>query len=256
MTHDALEARVETIVAGGGDGTIHEVCNALLEVEESHKVAVGVLPLGTANDFATATGIPTNDPLAALRLIVDQAPTLIDVGRVNDRHFLNVVSGGYGAEVTTVTNPVLKHTLGRFAYFLTGLTQAQTIVPRQAQITGPDFDWEGNVMAVAVSNGRQAGGGFRVGAHAFLNDGLLDLMILPELPLSDLPTVIQDIRNIDATAAPQAFLYRQLPQVTIDAPDGLQLNLDGEPVHGMHFDISVLPERLRMVLPADSPLLR
>ena len=254
MALEALASGVATIVAGGGDGTVNEVTNALVGTEYASDVVFGVLPLGTANDFAAAAGIPTDDPLAALRIVSEQTPTRIDVGCVNDRHFLNVVSGGYGAEVTTVTNPALKQALGGFAYFLTGLSHVNTIVPRPARITGPGFSWEGSLLAVAVCNGRQAGGGFRVGPRAVLNDGRLDLMILPDLPFSELLHVLHDIRTAEDDTDPQAIVYRQLPEVSIEAPDGLQVNLDGEPIYGTHFDFTVLTSHLRVALPQDSPL--
>ena len=253
---EAVRDGIDCVVAGGGDGTINEIGNALLTCDSEGDVSMGVLPLGTANDFATAGGIPVEDPLAALRLVANQAATPIDVGLVNDRHFINVVSGGYGAEVTTVTDPMLKRTLGAFAYFLTGLVNVQTITPRYTRIAGPGFAWEGPVLAIAVSNGQQAGGGFRVGAKARVDDGMLDLMILPELPIAKLRDVIQDIQKIESSDELHAVVYRQLTEITIEAADGLQINLDGEPIRGERFEFRILPKRLNFVLPNESPLLR
>ena len=127
-------------------------------------------------------------------------------------------------------------------------------MPRRARITGPEFEWEGSLLAFAVCNGQQAGGGFRVGPQAFLNDGVLDLMIIPDLPFSELPNLLHDIRTAGADEDPMAIVYRQLPEITIEAPDGLQVNLDGEPIHGTEFEFRVLPRRLRMTLPDGSPM--
>ncbi|REJ72348.1 MAG: lipid kinase YegS [Planctomycetota bacterium] len=253
---EAVQAGAETVVAGGGDGTINEVCNALLETDRANDVVFGVLPLGTANDFATAAGIPTDDPYAALRIVVERPPTRIDVGRVNDRHFVNVVSGGYGAEVTTATDPSLKRVLGGFAYFLTGLTNMDASGPRHLRLQGPGLEWEGDLLAFAVCNGRLAGGGFHVGPHAILNDGLLDLMILPDLPFSEWPHILHEFRTGETGEPPEEVIYRQLPELTIEAPDSLQINLDGGPIFGTRFEFSVAPQQLQMTLPEGSPLVK
>ena len=91
---EAAQARIETIVAAGGDGTLHEVVNGVFDAHEPVRCAIGVLPLGTANDFATACGIPTADLLDALTLIAEGTPVPIDVGMLGERVFINVASGG------------------------------------------------------------------------------------------------------------------------------------------------------------------
>ncbi len=100
---EAAKGAYDVVVAAGGDGTVNEVVQGVLDVGSSSNIAVGILPYGTANDFATGCGIPKGNPLAALTLAAEGEPTPIDVGKVNERCFINVASGGFGAKVTAET---------------------------------------------------------------------------------------------------------------------------------------------------------
>lgn len=113
---EAIEDGVGTIVAGGGDGTVNEIVNGIFSATDTPQSAMAVLPLGSANDFATGNGIPIGKPVEALKFAAEGDPVDIDVGRVNDRYFLNAVIVGFGAEVTFRTSERLKGMIGRGAY--------------------------------------------------------------------------------------------------------------------------------------------
>src|SRR5690606_9007210 len=125
---EAAEEGLPLVLAGGGDGTLNEVAGALAALQRDADAlpALGVLPLGTANDFATSAAIPA-DPAAALDLALQAAPRPVDAVRVHagdvERWFLNVATGGFGTEATVETPDELKRTLGRLAYLLTGLAR-------------------------------------------------------------------------------------------------------------------------------------
>ena len=150
--------------------------------------SLAILPLGTANDLAHACRIPL-DPLGALRLAKSGPETKVDVGRTNGRYFLNMATGGFGAHVTAVTPNELKKVLGGAAYFLTGLTHFTSIRPEHGRFSGPGFTWEGPFLILAVGNGRQAGGGHQLCPEALINDGLLDVRVLPKLPNAEAPGI-------------------------------------------------------------------
>ena len=120
---DAGGGKVNCIVAGGGDGTINEVFAAAYTAGLPAGCSLEVLPLGTANDFAHATAVPVQDPAAALQLAVDAPARWIDVGLLNSKLFINLVSGGFGSRVTVETDPELKRRLGGLAYVLTGISR-------------------------------------------------------------------------------------------------------------------------------------
>ena len=146
MAQEAVRDGVGALVAGGGDGTLSELVDGLLLEEEDGRPrrGIGVLPYGTANDFATACGIPRDDPLAALGLVAQRRPRLIDIGRLGDRAFVNVATAGFGATVTNETPEDLKRLLGGAAYLLTGLTRFGAIGAEHGRFVAPDFEWEGN----------------------------------------------------------------------------------------------------------------
>ncbi len=244
----------DAVVAAGGDGTLNEVVGGVCRLPSEQRCAVGVTPLGTANDFATAVGIVTDDPLDALTLAAEAEPTPIDVGRLDERVFINVASGGIGAEVTTETPPELKHLLGRVAYLISGLSQVKNIQTVPIRLEGPDFLWEGRSFVFAVGNGRQAGGGFRVCPRARLDDGLLDVFVLPEVPANQLLMVLRDFLTLGADLPHEAVIYRQLPWVRVSSEKMIQVNLDGEPLRIRACRFSVEPAALPFFLPPHSPL--
>lgn len=257
---EAIADGVGTIIAGGGDGTLSEVVTTLAHRGEAADAlpVLGLLPLGTANDFATATGICAA-PDVALRLVRDTPAAAIDLLKLQangDTHWVaNLASGGFGTEVTTETHEGLKKWLGGLAYVLTGLSRLGRIEPLRARLHGPDFEWEGEFIALGIGNGRQAGGGQALCPDALIDDGLLDVTIVPPLEGELLATFGTAMTEGKLAALDDVAVRRQLQWIEIDAADALTLNLDGEPVEAGHFRIDCVPKRLRMQLPADCPLL-
>ena len=257
---EAIADGVDTIIAGGGDGTLSEVATTLAHRGEAADAlpVLGLLPLGTANDFATAAGICAA-PDVALRLVRDTPAAAIDLLKLQangDTHWVaNLASGGFGTEVTTETHEGLKKWLGGLAYVLTGLSRLGRIEPLRARLHGPDFEWEGEFIALGIGNGRQAGGGQALCPDALIDDGLLDVTIVPPLEGELLATFGTAMTEGKLAALDDVAVRRQLQWIEIDAADALTLNLDGEPVEAGHFRIDCVPKRLRMQLPADCPLL-
>ncbi|EPK7285469.1 lipid kinase YegS [Citrobacter farmeri] len=248
---EARRLGVETVIAGGGDGTINEVSTALIHCEGSDIPALGILPLGTANDFATSVGIPVELDKALKLAIVGNAIE-IDMVQVNDKTcFINMATGGFGTRITTETPEKLKAALGGVSYIIHGLMRMDTLKPDRCEIRGENFHWQGDALVIGIGNGRQAGGGQQLCPNALINDGLLQLRIftgeelLPAL-FSTLKPQEENPNIIDGASA----------WFTIQAPHDITFNLDGEPLSGQEFHIEILPAALRCRLPPDCPLLR
>lgn len=258
---EAVERGVSCVIAGGGDGTLGEVAAALAEREEDAAAlpSLALLPLGTANDFAVAAGIPM-DPPGALALVREGAPQPIDLLRIDadgERHWCaNLASGGFGTEVTVDTDEALKKLLGGLAYLITGIARVGRIEPTTARIAGDGFRWEGPFLALGIGNGRQAGGGRMLCPDATVDDGLLDVTVVPQLSGEVASSIATLLREGRRAALEHVAERARLRAVTVDAAQPLVLNLDGEPVQARRFDIECIPGRLRMHLPARSPLLR
>ncbi|MEK6233578.1 MAG: lipid kinase YegS [Planctomycetales bacterium] len=253
FAHEACRDGVDVVIVGGGDGSVNEVAGGVLEADPESRSALAVLPLGTANDFATGCGIPTADPLAALRLAAEGKIAPIDVGKVNGRVFVNVASAGFGAAVTTQTPKELKDAIGGAAYALMGLVSFLKLQPYHGEATLPDGSKrKGNMILAAICNARLAGGGFQVGPKALLDDGLLDVMIIHDFPGYDFGALLQELTELREDG--RYVSYKQIPSFHVEVEEDLQVNADGEPIVGRSFHFEAVPKALSFVLPPGAPL--
>ena len=245
---EAGQARIDCIVAGGGDGTINEVFGAAYAAGLPPTCSLGILPLGTANDFAHTAGVPLQDPTAALQLAVKAKPQWIDIGVLNGRPFINVVSGGFGSRVTVETDPKLKEHLGKLAYVLTGISRFAELSANAGRFRGEGFSWEGRFLAVAIGNGRQAGGGVPLCPEAVINDGLLDLTILPELDRTQRLEAVSRLLREGAESVRADLVTARTAWIEYESEEPLNINLDGEPMLDKRFRVecrkAALPVRL------------
>ncbi|WP_044173094.1 lipid kinase YegS [Phytobacter massiliensis] len=248
---EAIELGVETVIAGGGDGTINEVATALVKSAGEIKPALGILPLGTANDFATSAAIPeTLDKALQLAIVGKAVP--VDTAEVNgETCFINMATGGFGTRITTETPEKLKAALGGVSYVIHGLMRMDTLKPDRCEIKGENFHWQGDALVIGIGNGRQAGGGQQLCPEALINDGLLHLRIFTgdEILPALFTTLTQPDDNPHVVDGKSAWFE-------VSAPHDITFNLDGEPLSGQHFSIKVLPAALQCRLPPDCPLLR
>ena len=248
LVNEALADGYTHIIAGGGDGTLRDVAEAMAQAKTDASLVL--MPLGTANDFAKAAGVPL-EPGPALALL-DVPAKAIDLGQVGGQIFLNMATGGFGSQVTANTSEDLKKVLGGAAYLFTGLTRFSELKAAYAELDGPDFHWKGELLALGIGNGRQAGGGHELCPGAMADDGLLDISILPAPQ-----EVVGTLRSLmtDGWGLDNLFVRARLPWVEIKVAEGLDINLDGEPLKGSDLRFSALPKALQVHLPVDSPLL-
>ncbi|WP_347506792.1 lipid kinase YegS [Pseudomonas anguilliseptica] len=249
LVNEALQADYPTLIAGGGDGTLREVAEAMTLAKT--KASLALLPLGTANDFAQAAGVDL-DPRIALALL-DTPAQPVDLGEVDGQVFLNMATGGFGCNVTANTSEDLKRVLGGAAYFLTGLTRFAEVQSSFGRFTGPDFQWESEFLALGTGNGRQAGGGHVLCPNAWVNDGLLDICIVPAA--ADVVGTLGTLLSGGINGLQSVALSARLPWLEVEAPEGLDLNLDGEPMESRKLRFASMPQALHMHLPENSPLL-
>jgi len=244
VVQEALAAGDKRIIAGGGDGTINAVVNALVgKGKKRPRATLGVLPLGTANDFARGCGLPVEDLKRCLEIACTVKPKKTDVGRANSSSFINVTSGGFGAEITATTPVEMKKALGGGAYTIMGMIKLFKLKPYEGRLLIPgEKPLDGNMLVMAVGNNRLAGGGFEVAPKARLDDGLLDLVVISKGVggLKRLKSELETPDNPD-----NEFLhYWQLPEFTIETKQDVHFNLDGEPTKQRKMKFSVLKRHL------------
>jgi len=251
---EAVQLGAERLIIGGGDGSVNEMVDALATLQRDERPKLGILPLGTANDFATACNIPL-ESLEALRFAEHHPAIPVDIAKANDRYFMNMATAGFGAQVTAETPVELKNFLGGGAYTLTGVLKALDFVPYKSHIVTPhDHLRNMHIVAGAVCNGKQAGGGQVLAPNAVINDGLLDIVSISEFQLTDLPQVLDEIRN--PTADGKFIKYLQTPWLESESEQLIPVNLDGEPYSSRTIRFEIVPAAIDLILPETSPCLK
>ena len=248
LVREALAAGHRQIIAGGGDGSLRDIAEALAQADTDASLAI--LPLGTANDFARSAGVPLE--IGPALDLLDIPARTVDMGSVDGHMFLNMATGGFGSQVTANTSEDLKKVLGGAAYLFTGLSRFSELKSAYGELSGPDFHWQGELLALGIGNGRQAGGGHPLCPDALADDGLLDVSILPapQEVVGTLKRLLEGGLGLD-----NMFIRARVPWVELKSAEGLDINLDGEPVRGENLRFEAKPGALRIHLPAHSPLL-
>lgn len=249
----AAEAGEEDLlIAAGGDGTVNEVVHGLMDLSEGARPALGVVPLGTANDFATGCGIP-RDPEEALALCLKGQALPIDIGKANEHWFLNAASAGFGAEVTATTPPELKRLLGHAAYSVMGAILATNVHHYHGKLTLPDREISGSGPVAIVGNGCQTGGGIQVTPRARIDDGLLDVLVIRQIPATALLTAARELQELSPDG--EYISYWQTPWAEVCPEEMIPVNLDGEPVQFSSVRYEAVPRAIRLIVPPNCPLL-
>jgi YegS/Rv2252/BmrU family lipid kinase len=244
------------VVAVGGDGTMNEVVNGLVRAGTETELAT--IPLGTGMDFGRTYGISSSFD-DAVRVAVDGVPRTIDVGRVSyrewsgaegERYFANVGSVGMSAAVAQRANGMSK-ALGGKATFFYALTRVflewknTTVTMQLADGTRR----EGRMHDVIVANGQWHGGAMWLAPDARPDDGLFDVVVIGDVTKLDFITTAPKIYKGTYLAHPKVELLRS-PTVTVDAPERLPIELDGEQVGTTPVRFEIVPSAVRLRVPA------
>jgi len=248
----AEAGEVDLLIAAGGDGTVNEVVHGLMDLSRIARPVLGVVPLGTANDFAIGCGIP-RDPEEALTLCMEGKGVPVDVGKANEHWFLNAASIGFGAEVTATTPPELKRLLGHAAYTVMGAILATNLRHYQGRLTLPDREITGSGPVAIVGNGRQTGGGVQVAPRARIDDGLLDVLVVREIPAMALLAAARELKELSPDG--EYISYSQTPWAEVYTEEAIPVNLDGEPVRFSNVRYEAVARAIRLIVPPNCPLL-
>src|SRR6266496_6436226 len=243
----------DLLIAAGGDGTLNEVVHGLMDLSKPTRPILGIVPLGTANDFATGCGIP-RDPAKALALCIRGEAVPIDIGKANEHWFINAASSGFGAQITATTSPELKRLLGPAAYSVMGAILAINLHHYQGKLSLPDREIIGSGPVAIVGNGRQTGGGIQVAPRACINDGLLDVLVVRQIPATALLTAARELQQLSSDG--EYISYWQTPWVEVYPEEAIPVNMDGEPVEFSSVRYEAVPRAIQLIVPPNCPLLR
>jgi len=238
FAREAIDAGADTIVACGGDGTVNEVVNGI----EGTRVALGIVPIGTANDFARQVGIPA-DADHAMDVILQRKARRFDTATLNGRRFLNVSTGGIGAEATAETPSQIKAALGQFAYAVSGLRKFAEFVPNHGIFKGGGYSLECDFLMFAVGSAMATGGGTLVTPHASTTDGLLDLCVVERMPRREFARTVLRVRRGEHVGE-DGVHYVRVPDLTIEGTKPISVNVDGEMSDSRRLDYRARPKDL------------
>jgi diacylglycerol kinase (ATP) len=221
---EAIERGFDIIIAAGGDGTIYEVINGMAEKE--YRPQLGIIPLGTTNDFARALNIPRSWE-GAVDVILQQHAQYIDVGKMDQRYFINIAGGGSMTELTYEVPSKLKTMIGQMAYYMKGLEKLPRLRPIELYIRTDDKEYHEEVMLFLISNSNSVGGFEKLAPDASLNDGLFDVLILKKCNLAEFIRVVSLALRGEHLGDPN-IIHFQTKTIQVTSPDYVQINLDGE----------------------------
>jgi diacylglycerol kinase (ATP) len=244
---EACQKEYDFVVAMGGDGTINEAVSGLAEQE--HHPLFSLIPLGTVNDFARALNISL-DPAEAIEALKTGSEKWVDIAKVGDHFFMNILALGQVAESTYEVTPEQKTKLGAFAYFIEGLKAITHDTEQYFNIEYDDGKFEGEAKLVLVALTNSVGGFEKLAPEALTDDGLLHLYIIKNAAL---PAFIRIAGNmlvgkLDNDPAVEVI---KTTKVSIRTNEPLYCNIDGDEGCVTPFVVDVLPRHIRALVPPD-----
>jgi diacylglycerol kinase (ATP) len=241
----ALEEGYARVVAVGGDGTLNEVLNGVAAGQDRSRnsgldaVVIGVIPLGTGNDFANTLGMP-EDPAAAAAALATGVTRDVDVWRVNNRCFVNVSGGGFLADVSDAVDTRLKTLAGKLAYLIGGVQTIWRYDPLRARVRFPQGAISvvnadavpldaavDEIYAFAACNAPLVGGGHVIGPLAQPDDGQLDVCVIRAASVADFVDVLRQIPSGDHVYDARV-VYVRTPAVEFAFDRSIKINTDGQ----------------------------
>ncbi|MEZ4771132.1 MAG: diacylglycerol kinase family lipid kinase [Caldilineales bacterium] len=248
LAQRAVEAGRELIVAAGGDGTLNEVVNGILKADaEGPAARLGVMPIGSGNDFAGALGI-TTDLRQAAEVLKRGHVRRVDAGTVNGRYFANNVGIGFEAQINIEAHKLTW--LRGQAMYLMAVFRAMANFPLPVVQIDKDGDrrTDKQILMLTIGNNYRIGGGFRITPEAVPDDGLLDLCIVDALPRRHILRLLPKAMKGDHLGEPAVEMTR-FTHLLVESENPLPVHADGEilwnDVHRV--EIEVLPDRLGVV---------
>ena len=225
LATEAVRQGARHVVAVGGDGTVHEVANGLLCTGSD--AALGVVPIGSGNDFAKLVGQFGHDPARAVARLVTARSQRFDAGRVLGEWFVNSVGFGFGPAVVKTRN-AMHHLRGFLSYLVPIVKTFFKFEPPLFDVAAPGFRERGYMMMVEVCNGTTAGGSYRFAPDADPADGKLDVCVIRRVSLPRFLLAIPRVMRGSHVTMREVTLIKTAKLVVRSPEQPLMLHTDGE----------------------------
>ncbi|WP_239256218.1 diacylglycerol/lipid kinase family protein [Listeria ilorinensis] len=243
---EAAKEGLDAVIAMGGDGTLNETVNGLAPHEK--RPAFGFVPLGTVNDLARSAGIPLK-PEKAIEALKTAKMIPMDIGKIDDQYFMNVLAIGMIAQAVDQVSVEQKTKFGSVAYFMEGLKAFNRHEMLHFELAADTEDWEGDAALVVAGLTNSVGGMEKWAPEAKLDDGLLHVFVLEKLDLLNAPGMIRQLvrGNLKESGGVR---YIQTRELGLEATGNeITVNVDGDPGPELPVKIEVLPSHLQILVP-------
>lgn len=258
LSQNAVLSGTDYLIAAGGDGTMSEVINGIMQVEKSKRenLIVGLYPFGSGNDFART--LKLSKKLSDLRMLIqDDSTVMIDLGKLEYknmkgenavRYFNNIADIGLGAEVAKRVNEGKKIYGPNFDFFKATVLGFLNYRRKQLKIESENFNWSGRLLILCLANGKYFGSGLGIAPHAKVNDGKFSITLAAEVSLLDYLKNLKRIRKCLPVNHPQ-IIYKEVESCTIE-PIGKEclIEADGEAIGKIPLKATLLHKEIKFLV--------
>lgn len=239
-----IDSSYHHILGAGGDGTINQIINIMKK--KNLDIPLAILPVGTANDFAKYIGMPADIGSACDKILSGKIQE-IDLGKANDKYFINVFSFGLFTDVSHKTPTHLKNTIGKLAYYLNGIKELPSFKKLDIKVTSDEFFYEGNALIFFTFNGRTAGN-INISYKSEINDGLLDVIIVKGENIRSTLSSLLAFLKLEHLEKPKDIIHFTTSNFTVEYSDSsLESDIDGEVGPASPIHISCIENGLKMI---------
>jgi diacylglycerol kinase (ATP) len=239
----AVDRRFDLVIAAGGDGTVYEVINGI--AEQRYRPALGIIPAGTTNDFARAIGLPRSI-MKAVNVIAKGKPFPIDIGKMNDKYFINIAGGGMLTTLTYEVPSKVKTMLGQLAYYIKGIEKLPFLSPMHVRIEANGQVIDEEIMLFLIANSNSVGGFEKLAPKAKMDDGLFDCIVLKKTSLPEFIRIATMALKGDHLRHPDV-IYFQTKQLKATSTKNVEINLDGELGGTLPCTFTALPRHIQLI---------
>ncbi len=246
---EAVVKGCKTVVAAGGDGTVNAVVNAMMQIDAEQRPKLGIIPLGTANDFAGTLEIP-DELSAAIELINREFVQPCDVVRISshefERFYANMAAGGNCVRVSEQLTDEIKQTWGPFCYVRSAAGVLTDMTKYKIVANCDDEQFELDSWAVLVANGKTNAGRIEVAPQASITDGLIDVVIIRDGNAFDMVEIVSKTllgKFLDC----EQVIFRQAKKLTLVSTPGMRFTIDGEVVDEEPIEFEVVRHAIQII---------
>lgn len=253
LAGEAAINQFDIVLAAGGDGTLNQVLNGLLSIEGPLPV-LGVIPLGSGNDFATLMGVrPEASQL--IYLLNNRKSRLIDIGKISCvgkggvqtvRYFINVCSMGMGPATVQRIERLPRWLGPDFRYFASVLNTFLTHPIEKFEVITKDWTWKGKARVVAIANGKSFGNKIYIAPEAEPDDGFFNTLIATDMALPKFLLVLQRLKKRQKVKDP-SILYATTQELHLSSPTTAFIEAEGEMAGYLPANIVILKKRIQFL---------